>query len=445
MTRVSHALDRIDATFDDPNLVANAGLLLVATMSERLDLEALIDATVRLDGRVGGARPGRKVLTLTHAMCAGGSHIDHTDLLRAGATGAVLGHRVMAPSTIGTFLRSFTFGHCRQMEAVNGHALERAWVTGAGPDAKPLVIDIDSTICEVDGNAKQGAGYGYTHVLGYHPILATRADTGEVLHARMRKGSANTQRGTVRFLDELIARVRRAGACGPLTVRVDSGFWSNDTIVALNRLNVRYTMAVRCGTKGIADAISAIDETAWQAIDYTPDGQAQVADCLYTTGTANRAVTRRLVVRRTRLTGIAQQRLWPDWRHHAFLTDLDGTAVEIDKFHRHHAVVELAIRDLKEGAGLEHVPSGNFHANSVWLQCAVLAHNLIRWTATLGSVRVDDTLIVARTIRTRLLTIPGRLVNRAGRATLRLPTGWPWATQFTAALTTLRTLQPLTG
>jgi hypothetical protein len=444
VTRVSHALDRIDATFDDPNLVANAGLLLVATLSQRLGLESLIDGMVRLDGRVGGARPGRKVLTLAHALCAGGSHIDHTDMLRAGATAGVLGHRVMAPSTLGTFLRSFSFGHCRQLEAVNGHALGRAWAAGAGP-ADGLVIDIDSTICEVDGYAKQGAGFGYTHKLGYHPLLATRSDTGEVLHARMRKGSANTQRGVRRFLDELVARVRRAGATGELTVRFDSGFWSNDTITVLNRLDVRYTMAVRCGTKGIAAAIAVIPETAWTEIDYTAGGQAQVADCTYTTGKGKQTVTRRLVVRRTRLTGVAQQRLWPDWRHHAFLTDLTGPAVEVDRFHRHHAVVELAIRDLKEGAGLEHVPSGNFHANSAWLQCAVLAHNLIRWTAILGGTRVDDQLIVARTIRTRLLALPGRIVNRAGRPTLRLPTGWPWAATFTTALDTLRTLQPLTG
>ena len=442
MTRVSHALDRIDAIFDDPNLVANAGLLLVATLSERLGLEELIDATLSLGGRVGGARPGRKVLTLTHALCAGGSHIDHADMLRAGASASVLGHRVMAPSTIGTFLRSFTFGHCRQMEAVIGHALERAWAAGAGPGDRPLVIDIDSTICEVDGDAKQGASFGYTHKLGYHPLLATRADTGEVLHARMRKGSANTQRGARRFIDEVVARVRRAGATGQLTVRVDSGFWSNDTIAELNRLNVRYTMAVRCGMKGISDAIATIPETAWEEIDYTPDGQAQVADCAYTTGKGKHQVTRRLVVRRTRLTGTAQQRLWPDWRHHAFLTDLNGTHVDVDKFHRHHAVVELAIRDLKEGAGLEHVPSGNFHANSVWLQCAALAHNLIRWTTILGGVRVDDQLIVARTIRTRLLALPGRVVNRAGRQTLRLPANWPWANAFTTALDTLRTLRP---
>ena len=206
MTRVSHALDRIEVSFDDSNLVANAGLLLTATLSDRLDLEALIDSTVKLGGRTGGARPGRKVMTLTHAMIAGGTHIDHADMLRAGSTAAVLGHRVMAPSTIGTFLRSFTFGHVRQLEAVNGHALERAWVAGAGASG-PLVIDIDSTICEVDGKHKSGAGYGYTHKLGYHPILATRADSGEVLHARMRKGSAHTQRGT--HLEALCNRTGR--------------------------------------------------------------------------------------------------------------------------------------------------------------------------------------------------------------------------------------------
>ena len=442
MTRVSHALDRIDATFDDPNLVANAGLLLVATVTARLGLESLIDSTVRLVGKVGGFRPGRKVLTLVHAMIAGGTHIDHADMLRAGSTAGVLGHRVMAPSTLGTFLRSFTFGHVRQLEAVIGKTLERAWALGAGPGVKPLVIDIDSTICQVEGAQKHGAAFGYTKVLGYHPLLATRADTGEILHARMRKGSANTQRGARRFIDELVARVRRAGATGQLTVRLDSGFWSNDTIATLNRLNVRYTMAVRTNTKGIAAAIAAIDEQTWIEIEYTPDGRAEVAECAYTTGKAKHAITRRLIVRRTRLTDTAQLKLWPDWRHHAFLTDLDGTAVDIDLFHRRHAVVELAIRDLKEGAGLDHVPSGNFHANSAWLQCTVLAHNLIRWTSILGKVRVDDQLVVARTTRTRLVAIPGRLVNRAGRSTLRLPTLWPWREQFTTALDTLRLLRP---
>ena len=226
----------------------------------------------------------------------------------------------------------------------------------------------------------------------------------------------------------------------PTDRKIDRALRPDPYIADLNRLKVHYTMAVRTGVQNIAKLIAAIPDKCWQTIPYTDDGEAQVAECDYTTGTGNKKVTRRLIVRRTRLTGRAQQRLWPDWRHHAFLTDLDGDAVEVDKFHRQHAVVELAIRDLKEGAGLEHVPSGNFHANSAWLQCAALAHNMIRWTAITGHVRVENQLIVARTLRTRLLTIPGRLVNRAGRPTLRMPTNWPWANTFTTALTAIRGL-----
>lgn len=431
MARVSRGLDRVGVSFDDPNLVANAGLILVSTMAARLDLEALINATVRLVGRIGGALPGRKVLTLVHTIVAGGSHIDHADVLRAGGTQGVLAHRVMAPSTLGTFLRAFTFGHVRQLEAVVGEALARAWALGAGPGAGRLVVDVDSTICEVAGKLKAGAAFGYTKVLGYHPLLATRAETGEVLHARMRTGSANTQRGARRFVEELVGRVRRAGASGEIVMRFDSGFWSNATLATLARLNVRYTMAVRTNTKGLDAVIGAIDEGSWVDIDYTPDGQAQVAETIYH--------GRRLVVRRTRLTDTRQARLWPDWRHFAFLTDLDGDTVATDEFHRHHAVVELAIRDLKEGAGLEHVPSGHFFANGAWLCCAVLAHNLIRWTATIGEPGPVQCR-VARTIRTQLINIPARLVNRSGTPTLRGPFHWPWAQLFTERLAAIRAL-----
>jgi hypothetical protein len=435
VSEVSHAIDRLDATFDDDSLVANAGLIVPATLMTRLGLEALVNRTVCLLGRVGGALPGRKVCSLVATILAGGSHIDHADVLRAGATQGVLPFRVMAPSTLGTFLRAFTFGHVRQLDAVIAETIRRAWSLGSGPGNGRLVVDVDSTICEVAGTHKQGAGYGYTHVLGYHPIIATRAETGEVLHARMRKGAANTQRGTKRFVEELVARLRRSGASGEVVCRFDSGFWSNDTIATLGRLGVRYTMAVRTGNAAIARVISTIDEGAWVDIDYTPDGEAQVAECVYK--------GRRLVVRRTRLTDTAQARLWPDWRHHAFLTDLDGDTVTIDKFHRHHAVVELAIRDLKEGAGLEHVPSGKFFANAAWLACAVLAHNLIRWSARLGDITPDDQLTVARTVRTRLIALPGRLVNRSGTHTLRLPARWPWRNEFLTALTRLRAIPQL--
>jgi hypothetical protein len=433
--RVSRGIDRIEVTFDDEHLVANAGLLLVSTLTARLGIEDLVNATVRLVDRVGGALPGRKVLTLVHAIVAGGSHIDHADVLRAGATQAVLDHRVMAPSTLGTFLRAFTFGHVRQLEAVVGKVLERAWAQGAGPGDGRLVVDVDSTICEVAGPHKAGAAFGYTKVLGYHPIVATRAETGEVLHARMRKGSANTARGAKRFIEELIARVRRAGAGGEIVLRFDSGFWSKATIEVLRRLDVRYTMAVRANNSAVARVIATIDEFDWVDIDYTPDGEAQVAECDYR--------GRRLIVRRTRLTEAAQARLWPQWRHFGFLTDLDGDAVALDAFHRHHAVVELAIRDLKEGAGLGHVPSGHFFANGAWLCCAVLAHNLIRWTTTLGNPHPQRELVVARSVRTHLIAVPGRLVNRSGTPTLRGPQDWPWAQLIIRRLACLRNLQPV--
>lgn len=436
MSRVSHGPDRLRVVFDDPALVANAGLILVATLTARLGLEALIDATVRL-GR-GGFAPGRKVLTLVHAMVAGGSYIDHTDVLRSGATARVLGHRVMAPSTVGTFLRAFTFGHVRQLDTVIAETIRRAWAAGAGPGSARMVIDIDSTICEVHGHKKAGASFGYTRVLGYHPLLATRADTGEILHARMRKGSANTSRGANRFIEELIARVRACGASGGLVVRVDSGFWSNRTIATLQRLGVRFTMTVR-SNPAINAAIAAIPDDAWVDIAYTNNGGgAQVAECAYN--------GLRLVVRRTRLAEGDQPALFPTWRHHSFLTNLAASTVAVDTFHRHHAVIELAIRDLKDNAGLDHLPSGVFAANGAWLACAVLAHNLLRWTVTLGDLAADDQIYtVGRTHRTRHVTMPAQLVNRAGTLTLRAPARWPWATAFLAALAHLRALKPATG
>jgi len=299
-TTVSRNTDRIDALFDDPNLVGNAGLILAATLIKRLGLEALINERVRLGGRVGGALPGPKVLTLVCAIIAGATHIDHVNILRAGATQRVLGFRVMAPSTIGTFLRAFTFGHVRQLDAVADRVLQRVWGLGAGPGAgEDLVVDVDSTIAEVHGHQKQGAAYGYTKPLGYHPLLATRAGTGEILHARMRKGSAGSSRGVVRFIDELVARLRRSGADGQITLHADSGFWSWKLIDALNRHGVLCSITVT-QHKAIRAAIATIPATAWIDIDYTLGGTAQVAECDYSTGEGNKQRSVRLVVRRTR-------------------------------------------------------------------------------------------------------------------------------------------------
>ncbi len=423
----SHTLDQLDIRFDDTHAVANAGLLLPATLAERLGIEQTADALIDLGERAGAHRPGRKLLTLVHTMIAGGDCVDDADLLRCGATSQVLGHRVMAPSTLGTFLRSFTFGHTRQLDRVCETALSRAWAAGAGPGDGPMTMDLDSTVCEVHGHHKQGAAYGYTHTLGYHPLLASRADTGEVLHARQRTGRANTARGTARFVDELAARVRRAGATGELTMRMDSGFWSAKTIKTCRRHQIHYPITVR-QTKPIRAAIATIDEQAWVEIVYPEGGVAQVAETRYKGD--------RLVVRRTRLVG-EQAELFPNWRYHAFVTDRVGTTVWLDADHRRHAVVELCIRDLKAGVGLRHHPSGKFSANAAWLLAATLAHNLLRWIAAIG-LGARQELVVAKTLRRTLLALPGRITRSARRWTLHLPAGWPWAAWFELALARLR-------
>jgi hypothetical protein len=428
--RSSHVLDGLAMTFDDEHAVAAAGLVLPATLAARLGIEALADELIDLGGKPGAHRPGRKVMTLLHSLVVGGDCIDDADVLRAGSTGAVLGHRVMAPSTLGTFLRAFTFGHVRQLDQLAEAVLARAWAAGAGPGDAPMTFDLDSTITEVHGDAKQGAAYGYTRQLGYHPLLATRADTGEVLHIRMRKGSANSARGAERFVNELVARARRAGASGPLTMRADSAFHSSKVIKACRRLEVAFSITVNQNT-AVRAAIDAIPDEDWVPIEYSDGGLAEVAETDYQ--------EMRLVVRRTRLVG-PQAKLWPDWRHHAFITNRAGTTISLDADHRRHAVIELAIRDLKEGAGLCHCPSGRFFANSAWAVIVTLAHNMLRWIAAIG-LRIDGP-VVAKTIRRRYLTLPGRLTRSARHQTLHLPARWPWRSNLDDALTRLRQLTP---
>src|SRR5512135_177007 len=236
-------LDSVQVRFDEQRLISDAGLLLTATLAGRLGIEQLVNESVWLDPRgPGAALPGRKVLSLVHGMLAGADSIDDMNVLRAGSTGLILGHRVMAPSTLGTFLRAFTFGHVRQLDRVLDQALCRAWKAGAGPGEGPLVIDIDSFVGEVYGYQKHGASYGHTHKRGYHPVAAVRADTGELLHIRNRKGKANTQRGAERFVDELLARVRRAGHSGAIVIRADIGFENHKLFKTLDARGVEFSI-----------------------------------------------------------------------------------------------------------------------------------------------------------------------------------------------------------
>jgi Transposase DDE domain group 1 len=421
-------LDGVAVAFDDQRAVADAGIVLTATLAGRLGIEALVDERVDLGERDGAGNEGAKVMTLVSAMALGADCIDDCDLLRCGRTADVLGHRVMAPSTLGTFLRAFTFGHVRQLDRVLGEALQRAWAAGAGPGDGRLVVDVDSFVGETFGRCKQGAAFGYTRVRGYHPILATRADTGEVLHIRLRKGSANTSRGALRFVDELIARVSRAGATGPKLLRADSGFWSKKIFGRLEQAGWSYSIGVRL-QPNVRAAIEQIPEHAWQTLaDYPPTSEAQIAET--TLG------QRRLIVRRVR-TLDAQGTLLPSWEHYPFLTNRAEPLEIVESEHRQHAVVELVIRDLKDQA-LRHFPSGHFHANGAWTVIACLAHNLLRWTATLGLP--NATIRTARTLRRRLLALPGRLTHHAGRWTLHLPARWPWQHDLIRALARIRAL-----
>jgi hypothetical protein len=426
--RAAVVLDRLAVEFDDERAVANAGLLLAASLAGRLGIERLVNETVDLSGRAGGAGPGRKVLTLCHAMLLGADSIDDCDVLRSGRTGLVLGHQLRAPSTLGTFLRAFTFGHVRQLDRVLDVALGRAWQAGAGPGAERLVIDIDSFVGEVHGYQKQGAAYGYTRELGYHPLLATRAGTSEVLHIRNRKGSANTQRGNPRFVDELLARVRRAGATGQVLIRADTGFENKKLCLKLDRQGVLFSIGVK-QHKHVREPIEQIPEHDWTPVtDYPAPGEAQIAETTLWGF--------RLVVRRVRTLG-PQAQLFDTWQQFAFVTNRTEPIELVEAEHREHAVVELSIRDLKDQA-LAHFPSGNFSANSAWCVIAALAHNLGRWATIIGLP--DDTPRTAKTRRRRLFVIPGRLTRTARKWTLHLPARWPWETDFLTALERIRAL-----
>lgn len=454
------SLDRVGVTFDDDRLVANAGLIAPASLCQHLGLRELFDQRVDLGDAPGRANVGHKAMTVIHSVLAGSDSIDDCEVLRAGSTAEVLGHELRAPSTIGTFLRSFSWGHVRQLDSVAGEALARAWQTGAGPadPAGPFTIDLDSSIHETYGLQKQGGSRGYTYVRGYHPLYAFASDDGQVLHSRLRGGNAHTARGVVGFLKETFARVRTAGAAGKLRMRADSGFYSAKVVAACQAAGAEFSITVKL-YPNVHAAISTIAEGAWRPIPYWLDDGADVAavDWVAFKSATNKGTPCRLVVRRTRPTPGSQLALIAEYSYHAFITDRDGDPVELDAWHRAHATVENAIRDLKYGVGLNHLPSGRFGANAAWLTLNVIAHNLSRWTARIGGLDVPNpadhdenepaargqcqSFVATETVRRRYLAIPGRMATSARKSFLHLPTAWPWATGFNDMLAAIRNIQ----
>jgi hypothetical protein len=358
----------------------------------------------------------------------------------------VLGLRPRAATTAGNWLRGLGFGQVRQLDAACGELLRRAWGAGARPAR--LVIDLDSSIMQVHGHKKRGARYGHTRVLGYHPIFATSAESGDVIHARLRHGAANTQYGAKRFFEEAIARCRRAGHEGEFLVRADSGFLNYDLFRAILRHGGQFSVAATMQAH-VRAAIEAIDEDDWLPIAYPGSGRAEIAETSVAVDPRHRAGAHplperlRLVVRRVlnHDPEHPQQPLFSDYRYFPILTSRADDLALVEAEHRDHAQIELVIRDLKD-AGLAHIPSGRTYANMAWLVLATLAHNLQRWTAILGLG--ERRITQHRTIRNRYLAIPGRLVTHARRRRLRLPAAWPWRERFLAAIARLRALPALT-
>ena len=383
--------DRIQIAFDDHRLVNNAGLILPATLALHLGLPQLVDRHLDLGDAPGRAHPGDKVMTLVASALAGGDCIDDADVLRAGGTAGALGCTVKAPSTLGSFLRSFRWGHVRQLDRVSRELLARAWSAGAGPDDAPFTIDLDSTICETYGLAKEGARHhGYTGQRGYHPLLAIAAGTGDVLMSRLREGRANTARGAAHFLRETVGRVRYGGARGQLTVRADSGFYTHAIVAVCRKMDVRYSITVRQHAR-LRNIIEAIPETDWTPIPYWMDGAADVAETTYIPFQDEPdAAPVRLIVRRVKPAPGSQLALFASYSYHGFITDRDGDTLELEADHWRHAEIENAIRDLKYGVGLNHLPSGRFAANGAWLAVQVMAHNLVWYV---GMRQTDPTWV----------------------------------------------------
>lgn len=461
--QASHVLDRIEVTADDVSLVADAGLILPATLGQRLGLPGLLDTRV-----TAGPNAADKCLTVIHSALAGGDCIDDVAALQAGATAAVLGHRAVAPSTVGTFLRSMSWGHARQLDAVSRELLARA--TGAGAldlaaAAGPVVLDIDATLVETYGLAKSGARQVMrTGRRGYHPLLAVLAGTGDVVHARLRRGRSNDSTGASSFVAETFSRLRAAGAGGPVVLRADSGFYLADIVTVCRRHQAGFSIGARM-LGSMRKVIAAIDEDQWTPVPYFEPGAA-VAEIGWRVFDQHRTKSGpwrgngtwvRLIVRRTptppqirarhqtaRGEVPGQQELFPSYEYHPFITDQPGDPVALDTFHRAHAEVELAIRDLKHGLALNHLPTGRFGANHAWLILQTIAHNLGRWTARLGALAATPRQTI-KTLRRRYLTVAARLVGHARRYRLRLPTHWPWAGPLLAALARLRALPAPAG
>ena len=445
--RLSHAVSRTRASFDDRNLVSQAGLVPVMALAERAGLPGLVADCVHPGGDCG-VNADLKVGCLVAGMAAGADSIDDMGVLRHGAMGTLFAG-IRAPSTLGSHLRSYNWGNVAQLEKAARKFLVR--LSGEAPllPGKEVLafVDIDSTQKRVYGYRKQGARFGITKIAsrqvavrGLNPlaaVISTPASAPVIAATRLRGGNAASVRGAASLAYGAVATARACGCTGLVIVRMDSAYYAGEVIAAIRRQDARFSVTVPANRK-VAAAIAAIGEDAWTPVRYPRaiwDDQlgcwvsdAEVAETEYTAFAHDKeqAVTARLIVRRVRdqnqKAAPGQGELFPAWRYHAVFTDSPHELIEAEAEHRRHAIVEQVFADLYDGP-LAHLPSGKFNANAAWLSIAAMAQNLLRAAGALAS----RALARARgaTIRRNLVAVAARTARHGrGRLTLHLPQGW---------------------
>ena len=462
-----HAPAAVSAVFDDPNLVSAAGLVPMLRLARQAQLDKLAQSRLSVPTDKG-SNAGSKVMALVAGMLTGADSIDDMNVLRHGGMGRLF-DRTYAPSTLGSFLREFRFGHVRQLDAVASRVLQN--LTGQAAllqvrDGERVMVDLDDTIIEVHGYQKQGAGFGYSGVRGLNALLATASTSSSapvILGQRLRQGKTGSPKGAARIVGDALATLRRmqvGNGVRPL-LRADSAFYGHGTVGTAIKAGADVSVTVRMDP-AVKAAIATIGEDAWETIEY-PNAirdestgrwisKAEVAEVPFTAFRSRKKAERiegRLVVRRIpdlNPTRVEQPTLFDVFRHHAFFTttakDAMGTVVA-DKTHRGHAIIEQVHADLKNGP-LAHLPSGVFTANSPWLVLAVIAFNLTRTAGLIADRAGRLARATTATIRRTLIHIPARLARSARRITMHLPEAWPWQTAFDRLFTTTHAPPPAT-
>ena len=461
----SHGLPVVDVAFDEVNLLADAGLVQVVALAERVGLPGLVRERVKIKDapNSAGANPHAKVMSLLGGMVAGADSISDTDRLRLAGMGIAF-EGVRAPSTLGTFLRAFTHGHVQQLQAVHRQVLAdlAGTIPGLLPGADVVAfVDVDSAHRQVYGYQKQGAKVG--RLKGkktLHPLLgivSTPIARPVVAGIRLREGRSADVRGAASFVAEVLATAQRAGATGVIGLRADSKFYTADVVATAQRAGA-YVSLTTGSNPHVNAAITTIPESAWTPIHY-PDAfvdettgdlisDAEVAEIPYTAFTSRpkrlQAQGRLLVRRVKRLnpapkpktktgtggdaqasdTGASvQATLFDVYRHHSVFTTSPFEMLQAESDHRGHAIIEQVIADAKSSA-LAHLPSGAFNANSAWTVLWAIAHNLARATGALAGGHLAKA--TTATIRARLIHVPARIARSSRRLKLHLPQNWPW-------------------